>query len=81
MKEGEKECINELINLFMTSDKRIKSIRINKNLSYNLENIMVFASSFSLQHKYIGESLLTSLFTVFLVSMTQLIEAVAVYMN
>ena len=59
MKEGGKECINELINLFMTSDKRIKSIRINKNLSYNLENIMVFASS---------ESLLTSLFTVFLVS-------------
>ena len=48
MKEGEKECINELINLFMISDKRIKSIRINTNLSYNLENIMVFASSFSL---------------------------------
>ena len=68
MKEGGKECINELINLFMTFDKRIKSIRINKNLSYNLENIMVFASSFSLKHKYISESLLTSLFTVFLVS-------------
>ena len=68
MKEGGKECINELINLFITSDKRIKSIRINKNLSYNLENIMVFASSFSLKHKYISESLLTSLFTVFLVS-------------
>ena len=48
MKEGGKECINELINLFMTFDKRIKSIRINKNLSNNLENIMVFASSFSL---------------------------------
>ena len=48
MKEGGKECINELIKLFMTSDKRRKSIRINKNLSYNLENIMVFASSFSL---------------------------------
>ena len=48
MKEGGKECINELINLFMTCDKRIKSIRINKNLSYNLENIMVFASSFPL---------------------------------
>ena len=48
MKEGGEECINELINLFMTSDKRRKSIRINKNLSYNLENIMVFAFSFSL---------------------------------
>ena len=48
MKEEETECINEFINLFMTSDKRIKSIRINQNLSYNLENIMVFASSFSL---------------------------------
>ena len=48
MKEEETECINELINEFMTSNKRIKSIRINKNLSYNLENIMVFASSFSL---------------------------------
>ena len=48
MKEGEKECINELINLFMTSDKRIKSIRINKNLSYNLGNSMVFAFSYSL---------------------------------
>ena len=68
MKEGGKECIKELINLFITSDKRMKSMRINKNLSYNLENIMVFASSFSLKHKYICESLLTSLFTVFLVS-------------
>ena len=48
MKEGGKECINELINLFITSDKRRKSIRINKNFSYNLDNIMVFASSFSL---------------------------------
>ena len=48
MKEGEKECINELINLFMTSDKRIKSIRINKNLSYILGNSMVFAFSYSL---------------------------------
>ena len=48
MKEAEKECSNELMNESMTSNKRIKSIRINQNLSYNLENIMVFASSFSL---------------------------------
>lgn len=48
MKEGEKECINELINESMTSNKRIMSIRINKNLSYNLGNSVVFASSYSL---------------------------------
>lgn len=48
MKEGEKECINELINESMTSNKRIKSTRIKKNLSFNLGNSMVFASSYSL---------------------------------
>ena len=47
-REGRNECISELINEFMTSGIRIKSVRINKNLSCNLENIMVCASSFSL---------------------------------
>ena len=49
--EGRKECISELINELMTSDKQIKSIRKNNNLRYNLNNFMIFASSSSLYHK------------------------------